>query len=153
MSLRALRALRSSACRSLLPRAAVAHPVPFSYLDLRLQPDAIDGTLVAHIFDVAHDLNIAPPERLLDPAVVVAAVAPRSRALLAPRLDGRPPTAGALTPQWSAPEVAAPIGSRCGSRVRYRARRQRRARSRSTRRCSRTIRSTRRSSTSTKARR
>ena len=39
------------------------------YLDLRIQRDAIDGTLVAHIFDLAHDLNIDPAERLLDPAV------------------------------------------------------------------------------------
>ena len=36
--------------------SAHAHPVPFSYLDIRLQPDAIDGTLVVHILDVAHDL-------------------------------------------------------------------------------------------------
>ena len=43
--------------------------MPFSYLDLRLQPDAIEGSLVVHIFDAAHDLNIEPVERLLDPAV------------------------------------------------------------------------------------
>ena len=48
---------------------AAAHPVPFSYVDLRLQPGAIEGTVVAHIFDLAHDLNVAPAERLLDPAV------------------------------------------------------------------------------------
>ena len=46
---------------------ASAHPIPFSYLDLRLRPDGIDGTLVAHIYDVAHDLRIEPMERLLDP--------------------------------------------------------------------------------------
>ena len=45
---------------------AAAHPVPFSYLDLRLQPDAIHGTLVVHILDVAHDLSIAKPDTLLD---------------------------------------------------------------------------------------
>jgi hydrogenase/urease accessory protein HupE len=48
----------------------LAHPVPFSYLDLRMQPGAIDGTLVVHILDVAHDLTIDPPERLLDPPFV-----------------------------------------------------------------------------------
>ena len=54
----------------LVSRAASAHPVPFTYLDLRVQPDgAIDGSLVAHIFDLGHDLNIDPAERLLDPAV------------------------------------------------------------------------------------
>ena len=52
-------------------RPASAHPIPFSYLDLRVQPDAIEGTLIAHIYDVAHDLNVQPIERLLDPAVVV----------------------------------------------------------------------------------
>jgi len=78
---------------------AFAHPVPFSYLDLRLQPDAIDGTLVVHIFDVGHDLNIEPAERLLDPAVVSQRAAALMQ-LLSGRLtvtaDGR-----TLVPQWS----------------------------------------------------
>ncbi len=47
-----------------------AHPAPFSYLDLHVQPRGIECTLVAHIFDAAHELNLTPPERLLDPAVV-----------------------------------------------------------------------------------
>ena len=51
----------------------MTHPVPFSYIDLRLQAGAIEGTLVAHNFDVAHDLNIDPPERLLDAGLVAAA--------------------------------------------------------------------------------
>jgi len=71
---------------------ASAHPVPFSYLDLRIQPGAIDATLVAHIFDVAHDLHVEPPERLLDPAFA-AARGPELVALLSPRVsltvDGR----------------------------------------------------------------
>jgi hydrogenase/urease accessory protein HupE len=45
-----------------------AHPVPFSYLDLRMEAERIDGTLVVHILDVAHDLAVDPAERLLDPA-------------------------------------------------------------------------------------
>jgi hydrogenase/urease accessory protein HupE len=81
----------------------VAHPVPFSYLDLRLGPDDIEGTLVAHIFDVGHDLQIEPPERLLDPAVM-AAQAAALEAQLTPRLhvaaDGR-----ALAPEWTGVEV------------------------------------------------
>jgi hydrogenase/urease accessory protein HupE len=87
----------------LIPQAAVAHPVPFSYLDLRLQGTTIEGTLVAHIFDLAHDLSIEPPERLLEPAVA----AQQSRAiaaLFANRLsiaaDGR-----VVTPQWSEAEA------------------------------------------------
>ena len=52
---------------TLFPAAASAHPVPFSYLDLKLGRNGIDGTLVVHIIDAAHDLGIDPPHRLLDP--------------------------------------------------------------------------------------
>ena len=48
--------------------AAAAHPAPFSYLDVRVTGRAIEGTLVVHIIDIAHDLGIEPAERLLDPA-------------------------------------------------------------------------------------
>jgi hydrogenase/urease accessory protein HupE len=50
---------------------AVAHPVPFSYLDVRIEPGAIELTLVAHMFDIAHELGIDPPERVLDPSVLL----------------------------------------------------------------------------------
>ena len=89
----------------LAPATATAHPVPFSYLDLRLQPDALEGTLVAHIFDLAHDLNIAPAERLLDPAV-----ASQQSAAIARLFAGRLTVAAngaTLTPQWSSAEVVA----------------------------------------------
>ena len=88
-----------------VPSAAFAHPVPFSYLDLHLERGAIEGTLVAHIFDVAHDLNVDPPERLLD-AGVVSARAASIVELLSPRLmisaDGQP-----LRAEWSQPEIVA----------------------------------------------
>jgi hydrogenase/urease accessory protein HupE len=82
---------------------ANAHPAPFSYVDLRIQPNTIDGIVVAHIFDVAHDLNIANSERLLDP--VFAEQQSRAFAeLIAPRLtvsaDGK-----TLDPQWSTLDV------------------------------------------------
>src|SRR2546425_3391675 len=48
---------------------AAAHPVPFSYLDVRLDATDIDVSLVVHMFDLAHDLKIEPADRLLDPAV------------------------------------------------------------------------------------
>lgn len=51
-----------------LATPARAHPVPFSYLDLRLSQGQLDGTLVAHVIDLAHDLNLAPDEALLDQA-------------------------------------------------------------------------------------
>ena len=85
--------------------SALAHPVPFSYLDLRLQPDAIEGTLVAHIFDLAHDLRIEPAERLLDPAV-----ASQQSAAIAQLFAGRLTVAAngvTLTPQWSSAQVIA----------------------------------------------
>ena len=49
-------------------RPSEAHPVPFSYLDLRLQPGSLEGTLVVHVIDVAQGLGLATPERLLDPS-------------------------------------------------------------------------------------
>jgi hydrogenase/urease accessory protein HupE len=47
-----------------------AHPVPFSYLDIRIEAGAIELTLVAHMFDVAHELGIDPPDRVLNPSVL-----------------------------------------------------------------------------------
>jgi len=47
--------------------AVHAHPIPFSYLDLRLDQGRIEGTLTAHIVDLVHDLNVERPESLLDP--------------------------------------------------------------------------------------
>jgi hydrogenase/urease accessory protein HupE len=83
-----------------------AHPVPFSYVDVRLQPQSIDVTLVAHVFDVAHDLGIDPPERLLEPATLAARGADVI-ALLGSRIriaaDGKTLPAGA----WSIPEALA----------------------------------------------
>lgn len=82
---------------------AQAHPVPFSFLDVRIGADGIDVVLVAHIFDVAHDLNVDPPERLLE-AAYLASRTGDILALLPPRLslaaDGR-----LLDASW-APEIA-----------------------------------------------
>jgi hydrogenase/urease accessory protein HupE len=82
---------------------AFAHPVPFSYLDIQLQPASVDVSLVAHIYDLGHDMKIAPIEQLLDPALVEQ----REKALqamLSPRLelsaDGR-----VLTPEWGQTDV------------------------------------------------
>ena len=51
-------------CAGVLP--AAAHPAPFSYLDIVFRNGGIEGTLVVHVIDIAHDLNITPVERLLD---------------------------------------------------------------------------------------
>lgn len=76
-----------------LARAAHAHPIPFSYLDLRLNDGRIEGTLVAHIEDLAHDLNVGPPATLLDAKVAESkkdAIAEIIRARLTLLADGRP---------------------------------------------------------------
>src|SRR5262249_43389297 len=65
---------------------AAAHPVPFSYLDLRVGGEGVSGTLTVHVFDAAHELSIDPPERLLDPAVA-AGQAAALEALLGSRLS------------------------------------------------------------------
>jgi hydrogenase/urease accessory protein HupE len=50
-------------------RPASAHPVPFSYLDVRVEGSGATGTLTVHVFDAAHELGIDPPAQLLDGAV------------------------------------------------------------------------------------
>jgi hydrogenase/urease accessory protein HupE len=87
---------------SIAPRAA-AHPVPFSYLDVRIEPGAIELTLVAHMFDIAHELGVDPPDRVLDQNVLVRqgdAVLALLRNRLQIAAGGQPLTGGT----WSAPE-------------------------------------------------
>ena len=72
--------------------AVHAHPTPFSYLDLHLNAGHIDGALVAHIVDLAHDLNVEPPETLLDANVAESkkdAIAELIRARLTLLADGQ----------------------------------------------------------------
>lgn len=49
-----------------LASPALSHPAPFSYLDVRLSGTTIQGTLVLHDFDVAHELKLPAPDVLLD---------------------------------------------------------------------------------------
>ena len=48
---------------------ALAHPAPFSYLDLNVSDAGVSGTLVVHDLDAAHDLGVANADTLLEPAV------------------------------------------------------------------------------------
>jgi HupE / UreJ protein len=86
-----------------LARPLCAHPVPFSYLDVRVGPDRLDLTLVAHVYDVGHDIDVQPPERLLDEGTLREHGA-RFAALVAERMhisaDGVPVAIG----PWSSPE-------------------------------------------------
>ncbi len=63
---------------------AWAHPAPFSYLDVVFKDGGIEGTLVVHVIDVAHELGV-PPERLMD-ASFLAEQEKRIGEILAPRL-------------------------------------------------------------------
>jgi hydrogenase/urease accessory protein HupE len=67
-----------------LPQLLDAHAAPFSYLDVRISADALDGTLVVHDFDVAHDLGIADPTSLHN-----AAFAAKYRDMLTRLIDSR----------------------------------------------------------------
>jgi hypothetical protein len=90
-------------CIFLSAKPADAHPAPFSYVDLRLQPGLMQGSIVAHVFDVAHDLNIGKPDQLLDPAFA-SQQSQAFAALMAPRLtvtaDGQ-----VLAAEWSEIDV------------------------------------------------
>ncbi len=82
---------------------AAAHPVPFSYVDLRLGSTAVEGIIVVHMFDAAHDLTVDPPERLLDAELATRSAAALEQ-LLGPRLrvelDGV-----AAVPEWTGIDV------------------------------------------------
>jgi hydrogenase/urease accessory protein HupE len=85
-----------------LPSSAAAHPVPFTYVDVRVDPDGIALTLVAHVFDLGHDLDVAPPERFLERDVLASksdAVRDLARTRLKLFADGQ-----LLDGEWSAPE-------------------------------------------------
>ena len=65
-------AFRLLAVLSLLLAAApaLAHPAPFSYLDVNLHDGVADGTITMHVLDPAHDLGLTPAERLFAPGVL-----------------------------------------------------------------------------------
>ncbi len=94
---------------------AFAHPIPFSYLDLNLRTGRIDGSLVVHTLDLAHDLQIDVPERLLE-AEFLDSQRQRIVSLLDSRLrlqaDGR-----TLEPEWMSFE---PLPERQDVRLRMR---------------------------------
>jgi hydrogenase/urease accessory protein HupE len=98
---------------------ASSHPAPFSYLDIDLRGGQIDGTLVMHAIDAAHELGVAPSERLLD-AAVLRAREPDLVARLAPRLTLR--TDHRLTLEWTGAE---PIPSQSQVKLYFRVRDER----------------------------
>lgn len=88
----------------LAARPAMAHPTPFSYLDVRVNQGYAEVDLIAHIIDIAHDLNIDPPEDLLKPDIL------RERGqdvtkLLASRFTLRSDETALTSGPWSSPEA------------------------------------------------
>ncbi len=75
-----------------LAAPSFAHPSPFSYLDLRVKQGQLEGALVAHVVDLAHELGVSPSEQMLDPAASEAkrdAILQLLRARLIVSVDGR----------------------------------------------------------------
>ena len=86
------------------PARALAHPAPFSFVDVRLGAGTLDVSVVAHVWDVAYELDIADPALVLNPDIL----RPRGNrlaALIGERLqvtvDGRRLELDA----WSDPEL------------------------------------------------
>ncbi|OYW45703.1 MAG: hypothetical protein B7Z33_07710 [Sphingomonadales bacterium 12-68-11] len=73
-----------------LAAPASAHPVPFSYVDVELADNAIEGRVRFHLTDAAPILGLVDPEELLRPEVVAAHRAQIERYLEDHiKLDGR----------------------------------------------------------------
>ena len=82
---------------------ARAHPVPFSFLDIRLESRTVNVSLVIHTFDAAHEVGVSPPERLLDPAILAqhaGAITELTRTRIQFYADGEPFPGG----YWRGPE-------------------------------------------------
>ena len=71
----------------------LAHPAPFSYLDVHIGANGLSGRLVVHDLDAAYELKLHDPAQLAD-AAYVQQIWPKLVAVLTPRLafsaDGRP---------------------------------------------------------------
>jgi len=78
-----------------------AHPAPFSYLDIVFRNGGIEGTLVVHVIDVAHELDM-PPADLMHPEVV-RQHSQRIGDLLRPRILLR--SNHRLSPTWTGTEL------------------------------------------------
>src|SRR5262245_29007849 len=95
-------------------KPASAHPAPFSYLDIVFRGGSIEGALVVHVIDIAHELGIMPAERVLDPELLS-----RERQRIFDLLTSRMSLATdrPLTPQWESIE---PLKDELALRIKYR---------------------------------
>ena len=106
-------------CALALGRAtpAVGHPAPFSFVDVRLQSTAVEITVVAHVFDIAYELGLDPPDRVLAPGVLDPHTA-RLVGLIRERLQVTADGRALELVDWSSPE---PLPDRQSVRFRARA--------------------------------
>lgn len=105
------------ACLWLGGTPVAAHPVPFSYVDVHLRGGAIEVSVVAHAYDLAHDLGLdvsVADQIMLDPPIL-AREAARIAALLGGRLIVRSDGVALAAGPWSAPEA---VPDRASVRVR-----------------------------------
>lgn len=56
---------------AVLSNPAQAHPAPFSYADVELHEQHLEGTLSVHTIDLAHELGIEEPTTLFDERVLL----------------------------------------------------------------------------------
>lgn len=71
---------------ALVAAPALAHDQPYSYIDLRLGPHAMEGIVMAHVADLAHEIGFASTDSLLRPETI-ARSAPALRAMVERRMD------------------------------------------------------------------
>ena len=79
----------------LVPSRGHAHPAPFSYLDIHVEPSGLSGRLVLHTIDVAHELRLPDPATLSDPATIdtnLDAIVTLMTTRVSIETDGRPVT-------------------------------------------------------------
>jgi hydrogenase/urease accessory protein HupE len=93
---------------------AYAHPAPYSYLDIVFRGGNIDGTLVVHVIDIAHELKIDPPETLHD-AATLERLRDRITGVITPGLLLE--AGGRLEPSWTTIE---PLPDDQAMRLRFR---------------------------------
>src|SRR5690242_10106941 len=94
--------------------SADAHPAPFSYLDIVFRDGGIEGTLVIHVIDAAHELSVTPADTLLDPTAL-AARRDALTAILGNRLDLE--AGHRLLPVWTSVE---PVREDMAIKLRFR---------------------------------
>ena len=98
-------ALRILATLLLLTLAspANAHDAPYSFVDIHVTPAGLEGRVMAHVVDLAHEAGLASPESLLVPTA-----AARARPQLVAALDRRVmllADGDRLHPRWSAAQA------------------------------------------------